>query len=244
MPDRQFYIPEVGTELKADNTVFDVQAWRDQIKADAILKSDEEQAKLDTIDASVQEVKTEINDEAATTRATIDQLFNNVFTTVDESHKNTELGKSFMAFNNSAILNIGSSISIYFETSSDTEKVPHLIIEASGSDIFDFKLLESPVVTSNSGASAVIYNRNRTSSTESSVKDNATTPVAGSISRDVTITGSGTVLQERFVSSGEDQGGSITTDRGLILNTSTKYAFVVTSQSAGLRCNINLFWHE
>ena len=26
--DRQFYTPEVGTELKADNTIFDVQAWR------------------------------------------------------------------------------------------------------------------------------------------------------------------------------------------------------------------------
>ena len=34
--DRQFYAPDGGTELKADNSVFDVQAWREDLDAELI----------------------------------------------------------------------------------------------------------------------------------------------------------------------------------------------------------------
>jgi len=39
-PDRQFYSPEGGLELKADNTIFDVQAWRDLVLMAALAPKD------------------------------------------------------------------------------------------------------------------------------------------------------------------------------------------------------------
>ena len=50
MPDRQFYIPEVGTELKADNSIFDVQAWRESVLTELEALSPNQSATAATVD--------------------------------------------------------------------------------------------------------------------------------------------------------------------------------------------------
>ena len=115
--DRQFYTPEVGTELKSDNTIFDVQAWRD----DVITEINETQTKLDTIDATIitegnetQELLTDILDGKSESTATLTQVVVNASTSV--------------------IVKTASTDFIYFAVSNENDDIVWLKFQSAATD--------------------------------------------------------------------------------------------------------------
>ncbi|PJB53625.1 MAG: hypothetical protein CO099_06245 [Bdellovibrio sp. CG_4_9_14_3_um_filter_39_7] len=215
---REQHLAKSGVELKSDDTQLDVAAWREA-----------QATKLDSIEALI----------IATNAALAGTLIAR-----SSTHENVHLGKTFLAFHNSSSLANGSNINIFFETSATTSAAPHIVIDASGSLAFQFEVLEGPTVTSGTGTSQSVFNKNRQSATTSLVYDNASTPVQNKMSIDVTVTADGTVISDDYLPTGKSSGGILDFGRELILKASTKYVFRLTSLENNNICHINLDWYE
>lgn len=134
-------IESVGEEIEANNT-----AEHTSTRATITTKSDEEQVKLDDIDAS-------INAEAALTRKIISSV-----------HSNVHAGLAYMTRANNSNLGNGSTLNIKVTTGLTS---PHMVFDVHGKLDFEFKCYEAP--TSSGGTALNIYNKNRTSSNTSTL---------------------------------------------------------------------------
>ena len=269
---REQYLANSGIELKSDDTQFDVAAWRETQEAklaeiDTVLdtiktvldtietntdgveglistsntKLTEIDTVLDTMDGRLAALNSDL-DEVETKLDTINTTLGGTLITRDRVHQHGHDGKLFMGFHNSSSLGSGSTINVFLETPASPQC--HLLFNVTGSDAFDFEVLEAPTVTSNTGAhNKEAFNKNRTSATASTIQDNATSPNAGRYSTDVTVTADGTVLVTDVFGSNKS-GGDYSLIRELILKASTKYVFRLTSRAAGNRVHINLDWYE
>jgi len=162
---------------------------------------------------------------------------------ISAPHQRVHDGQAFRVGHNSASLASGSTINVYMETPASPN--PHLVFEAHGSGAFDFEVLEAPTVTSATGTAKAVKNKRRTGTPPTSgVQDNQASPVADSVSTDVTVTADGTIIYDDTISGGNKIGGEIDFAREFILKASTKYVFRLTSQENGNRCHINLDWYE
>lgn len=162
---------------------------------------------------------------------------------IDLVHDRIHNGESFSVFHNNSSLASGSTMNIYFKTDATASKAPHIIASAYGSGEFDFEILEAPTVTSATGTTQVVFNKNRQSSNVSSVLDNQASPVAGSVMLDVTTTADGTIISQDFLGANKD-GGQATFENERVLKTDTAYVFRLTSRSASNRVHINLDWYH
>lgn len=161
---------------------------------------------------------------------------------MDRTHYFAHQGKSFTAHHNNSSLSSGATINVYFKTPT-TGRI-HFIYNSFGSGAYDIELLEAPTVTAGTGTNGVsIFNKNRESVTVSGLLDNATTPVSNKISRDVTITASGTILKNNVFGSGK-VGGNYSGIRELILKQNTAYAIRLTSRASSNRVHIDIDWYE
>jgi hypothetical protein len=229
---REFHLANPGIELKSDDTQLDVAAWRESVDTT-----------LTTMDGRLADLNSDL-DEVETKLDTINTTLSGVLTTRISAIKNIHDGKGFLAFNNNSSLASGSSINIYLETSAVAGSSPHLTIDTSGSDVYDFEFLEGPTVTSATGTSTEIFNKNRQSGNTSTVKDNEAIPASNKISTDVTVTADGKIISRDTISTGSKQGGLIHFNREFILKTSTKYVFRLTSRANSNRVHMNLDWYE
>lgn len=198
---RAHYSPDGGMEVTDQGTIFDVPAWREDIRT---------------------------------------QLQNGI-STITTPHLRVHQGRAFIASVNEASLGNNDTMTIFFNVNSVS---PHVVISASGSGPFEVHLYEGTTVTNDTGTLVGIHNKNRNSSTISTVSDNSTPPVVGQAVKDANVISAGLAIRTDFVQEGFLQGGTLDYDREMILKASTSYLFQITSRSVSNRCHLNLEWYE
>lgn len=166
------------------------------------------------------------------------------FMVIDYAHHEIHAGDHFTVHHSAASKNDGTTINIYLKTP-NTTKYCHMFMKWSASGAAYGRIYEAPTITANTGTNATaVYNRNRNSSTASTVVDNATTPAANKVGLDVTKTGNGTIIFNEFSGAAKQQKGESRNDNEYMLDANTAYLFEVESDAAGLTLAITLDWYE
>lgn len=163
---------------------------------------------------------------------------------IDFPHHELHEGAAFTAFHAAGSKNDGDKINIYIKTPNTTTRL-HMYTEWSASGAAYFRILEAPTVTANTGTNAVaVINRERNSSTASTVVDNATSPAANKYGKDVTITNDGTKVWEEFSGAAKSAAGSGRSTNEFILKANTAYCFEAESDASSLVLAMTLSWYE
>lgn len=92
----------------------------------------------------------------------------------------------------------GATINIYFKKPANTGKETGVIMRWSASGGAIARIYSAPTVTSNTGTTKAVNNRNRKSSNTCTVQDNATSPASNAVMTGVTKTANGTVIYEEL----------------------------------------------
>lgn len=166
---------------------------------------------------------------------------------IDFEHFMVHEGLSFFAFVNSVDLDTGAVISFSFRTPADPPDV-HLLPLAHSSLAARMEVLEAPTVTVDTGTQFDAVNRNRNSSNVSTVESIETSPQAGKLTRNGTITGSGTtIFNEVIGGAGPGITGSTGASRNIgeiELKAETVYTVRVTSLVDNNEVQLTLAWYE
>ena len=195
----------------------------------------------------------EINDAGDLRVARIDSITNSLMM-IEYEHHEIHSGSSFSIFyENITTSDDDHRTAIGFQTP-NTTKWLHMIIEIAASDPADFDLLEAPTITGGNGTEQTVYNRNRNSSTTSTVLNQAGSPVAGSVTTyteaeiaDATFSG-GTSLSHTTLVGGSGPkavGGSTRGSQEWILKQNTKYILLLQNVGAAVNTHtIAIDWYE
>ncbi len=189
----------------------------------------------------IKSVTAKISD--GTTTAGVDEV-GGALTTITYPHHEIHEGDMFKTDLNDADLDEDAVKIIAFKTP-DTTKRCHVIILAVSTGEAVFEFLEAPTLTSDTGSSLNVYNRDRSSIKTSQVWDNTATPVQGQATEDPTITDDGTVLHHELMGEGKNKTSGYSRDLSeYILAQDTWYAYRITSEKDNNVVQLTLNWYE
>ena len=161
---------------------------------------------------------------------------------ITELHHEVHTGDTYVVNYSATGKNAGQTINVYMKTGS---KSLHMVLGYSGSGAVYGRILEAAIVTANTGTNAQpVYNRNRNSGKTSNIYDNATSPAAGVVGVDVTVTGNGTIIYAEYSGAAKQVGGQGRDELEFVLKPNTPYVFQCESNAAGIVINLNLSWYE
>lgn len=171
---------------------------------------------------------------------------------INYEHHEVHSGSSFMANYSNDVTNIGEMTVIAFNTP-NTTKWAHLVFSADATAGATFALYEAPSIDPDEGTQLTIYNRNRNSSTASTVTSIETVPVVNkatsfnetqAASANITTT---TRLVYHIIGSGGNQptAGQTRGQTEFVLKQNTQYAVVMSSlTNDDASHTITLSWYE
>ena len=162
---------------------------------------------------------------------------------IDYAHHEIHAGSSYMVGHSAGSKGDGDKINIYLKTP-DTTSYIHMFVRWSASGAAYMRVLEGPTVTANTGSSKTVLNRNRNSSSTTTVWNNATEPIQGAVMADATVTNAGTNIYEEFSGAARTFGGSNRNAEEIILKRNTVYIFEVESDAAGLVLDVDLDYYH
>jgi hypothetical protein len=165
------------------------------------------------------------------------------FQTIDYAHHEIHAGSYYVVGHAAGSKGDGDKINIYLKTP-DTASWVHMFVRWSASGAAYMRVLEGPTVTANTGTTQLVYNRNRNSNNTTTVWNNATTPVQGSVMKDATVTNNGTMVYEEFSGAARTFGAASRNSEEIILKQNTVYIFEVESDAAGLVLDIDLDYYH
>lgn len=149
---------------------------------------------------------------------------------ITRTHKAIHDGISYVVIHQGT-KNNGETLIISFKTPNTAIRA-HLFMRARASGEANYVILEGAVVTNGTGTEKAIINRERNSLNTSTVIDNATSPVAGNVTLDPTVTGNGTTIFEEHFGAGKTVGGQSRGEDEFILKQNTQYVLKITSETA------------
>lgn len=166
----------------------------------------------------------------------------NSLVVIDVPHHEIHEGESFTVSHTVTGKNDGETGVVVVLT---TTKDCHMLFNWAASGAAYAKIFEGPTITDNSGTNGVsIFNRDRNSTSTSTVKDNATSRAFNKVCTDPTVSATGTVIFTEFAGAAKAFGGLGRNSNEFVLAQNTEYAFVVESDAAGLTLNMVLDWYE
>lgn len=171
---------------------------------------------------------------------------------IDQEHHELHEGHSFSTWYEQQVSDTGDESIIAFKTT-NTAKWVHIIMTASASSSAHVHIVEAPAIVDNTGALLTVFNRDRNSSTNSTVIDTSQNPdVIGQAMffTEVTqgnVTG-GTQISHTHLQGGAGPkalGGDSRGTEEWILKQNTLYAFVISSMDMNDNVHqIQLDWYE
>lgn len=167
------------------------------------------------------------------------------FLTIATDHAEVHDGDAYSTWWAATGKTTSQTVNIYLKTPNTTKNI-HMIAAWAASGESIARIYEAPTITSNTGTNGITAtNRNRNISDASGVLDNATSPAAGKVGRDVTKTADGTILYTEYAGAGKNFGGENRGEQEWVLKQNTVYLFEVESRVAGgISLNLFLAWYE
>lgn len=126
----------------------------------------------------------------------------------------------------------------------DTTRWTHLVVYGWASGAADLSIVEAPAGGVVGGGNLGIYNRNRNSSTSSTLISTDDT-TANQLTQDATAPAGGTEIHHWKLGSGKNKiGGENRGNEEFILKQNTTYSIRMTSGVAAIRAQLTLEWYE
>ncbi len=168
------------------------------------------------------------------------------FSSIGYEHHEVHEGDAFTVVTTAALQDT-DTLSIGFKTPAST-KLIHMVMEYSTLLGGTMAMLEGPTWTTNTGTATPVFNRNRTSSTTSGLReDKSATPAwtANAVLVDPTITDAGDIInyqvayavRNRFSGEGRDA-------LEFVLASDTTYCYLFTAIGNSNSGTISLHWYE
>lgn len=182
---------------------------------------------------------------------TIDEV-TGAITAIEYEHHELHMGDSFSCWYMQTVSDTGDKSIISFRTANSARWV-HLTLTASATVMAHVRVLEAPAITNNTGATLAVYNRNRNSTTQSTVIDTSQNPsLSGSATYFTELTMGnvvgGTELAHEHLGTGEGKktvGGTARGQQEWILLPNTLYAVEMESTNDDDNIHIiTLNWYE
>jgi len=175
---------------------------------------------------------------------TIDQATQSI-TIIEFEHHMVHEGDSFISDGVDTVMGNGDTLILAFKTP-DTTKWPHLVIMGWALARAHVDIIEGPTWNTGTGAQEPTYNRNRNSTTTSTLLEDTTGAFLDNDALVLNPNGlaGGTVIHH-FYFNAKKSGGDLS--RGLIelmLKQNTTYAIRLTSYEANNAGQIELDWYE
>ena len=172
---------------------------------------------------------------------------------INLSHHQIHEKKYFDAHHTLTGKNDGTFLTIYMLTP-NTEKEVHMWAQWTSSGAAYFRIREYPVVTINTGTTGPTFNRHRRIPIpDSTVWDNTTARIQGSIMTDVTIANraegargvnGGVFLWQEYDGIGKQFMGGSRDSEERVLEQNMAYVFEIESDAAALILSLQLGWYE
>jgi hypothetical protein len=173
---------------------------------------------------------------------------------IDYAHHEIHAGSSFTChYSQTAPTNVGEMTMIAFNTPDSTTYL-HMFAEASSTAASTFSIYEVADLDVDEGTQLTIYNRDRNSSTLSTVTIIETTPVANKATSYSVVQAAGATLSTAIpiyvkylgaAAAGADTSGETRDSHEFILKRNTQYAFVIANTTDDTNThNIILNWYE
>ena len=223
MPDRQFYEPEGGKALRADNTVLDVTAWREAL---IVAIAETQNRRIVGVDYVAGQSGIDANTET--------------LQTIGYEHHEIHAGSHFLLCDY-VDLSINEVYDIQI-TTPNTTKESHLVLNIEVESETIVQLFED-VTIAVAGSALAARNNNRNSSNvsgmvingilnSSTANANADTPIATAI-----------ILEQSIAGVGKGGQGSTARENEIILKKNAIYSIRFTATAAGY-VNYCLRWYE
>jgi len=171
---------------------------------------------------------------------------------IDYEHHEVHDGSAFTCNYSNSVTNIGEMTAIAFNTPNTTKYI-HLTFTAEATGGATFAMYEAPSIDVDEGTALAIYNRNRNSTTPSTLLSVEATPVANSVTSYNETQAAGanisttTRLIYHIIGSGGNQptAGQTRAQTEFVLKKNTQYAVVMSSlTNDDASHTITLVWYE
>lgn len=149
---------------------------------------------------------------------------------VDNVHKRVHDGKAFIVSGGATLDNAGTQDFLLIVPAG---VFPHIFFLVRGSGETNAILYEGTTVSAN-GTGAAEINRNRASANTAGL----------AVYTGPTVTGAGNALMTLHLGSGQQLGGDARSEEEFILNESTIYRFLITSEANGNDVSWVISWYE
>lgn len=176
---------------------------------------------------------------------TIDEV-TGAITTIEYEHHEIHEGCAFKSdINTEDLKNEGANNALHISfTTSNMARWTHLVVYGWASGAADLSIVEAPTGGVAGGSNLAVFNRDRNSSTASTMISTDDT-AANQLTQDATAPTGGTEIHHWKLGAGKNKiGGDNRGNEEFILRQNTKYSLRMTSAVAVTRAQLTLEWYE